>query len=280
MKRRSPPRRAAAMAEKPGLKSIGELFYETRVLAGRRWSLARFAGEALEGRIEPVMLSYIEKGERFPSEDLVRHLAAIRREDPQQLLAVLWRDRILHAIGRELERAFQTEPAVASVEDGALAVRLSRAMAALPDDGSPISYRTWRREFRRDGKRRRRSATEEAALDDRVEETLKRHGLIEVTGDRVRRKARHLQAEGAEERRAVALQFAGLFAKGLIDRVALPSADTGTYLRNHYLNVERSRVAEFHTALDAALRELTERFAATPSRDTEFMNVLTTATPG
>ena len=36
---------------------------------------------------------------------------------------------------------------------------------------------------------------------------------------------------------------------------------------------------EFHAALEAALRELTERFAATPSRDTEFMNVLATATP-
>jgi len=268
------------MAESGKSPSIGELFYETRVLRGRRWSLRRFATEALDGRIEPVMLSYIEKGERFPSEDLVRQLAAFRREDPQPLLALLWRDRILHAITRELERAFQAEPGVAPVEDGALAVRLSRAMAALPDDASPIAYRTWRREFRRDGKRRRRSAAEEAELDDRVEQTLARHGLIEVKGGRVRRKARHLQAEGSEERRAVAHQFAGLFAKGLIDRVALPGVDTGTYLRNHYLNVERTRIAEFHAALDAALRELAERFAATPSRDTEFMNVLTTATPG
>jgi hypothetical protein len=260
-------------------KSIGDVFYETRVLGGRRSSLKHFAGEALEGRIEPVMLSYIEKGERFPSEDLVRHLAALRREDPQQLLAVLWRDRIIHAVGRELDRAFAAEPDVAPVEDGALAVRLSRAMAALPDDGSEIAYRTWRREFRRDGKRRRRSAAAEAELDDRVEQTLARHGLVEIARGRVRRKARHLQAEGTAERRAVARQFAGLFAKGLIDRVALAEADTGTYLRNHYLNVERTRVPEFHVALDAALREVTERFAATPSRETEFMNVLTTATP-
>jgi hypothetical protein len=42
--------------------------------------------------------------------------------------------------------------------------------------------------------------------------------------------------------------------------------------------VERARLGEFHQSLDAALRALTERFAATPSRDTEFMNVLTTAT--
>jgi hypothetical protein len=266
------------MAETGKPRSIGDVFYETRVLQGRRWSLRRFATEALDGRIEPVMLSYIEKGERFPSEDLVRHLAAFRREDPQTLLAVLWRDRVVYAVTREIDRAFQAPPAVGEVEDGALAVRLSRAIAALPDDGSWIPSERWRREFRRDGKRRRRSASEEGTLDRRVEETLARHELVEQRGGKVRRKGRHLQAESVEERRAVARQFVGLFAKGLLDRVALQDADTGTYLRNHYLNVERARVAEFHAALDAALRALTERFAATPSRETEFMNVLTTAT--
>jgi hypothetical protein len=266
------------MAESGTSPSIGDLFYETRVLQGRRWSLRRFAAEALDGRIEPVMLSYIEKGERFPSEDLVRHLAAFRREDPQALLAVLWRDRVLYAVARELDRAFQAAPAVGDVDDGALAVRVNKAMAALPDDGSWVSGEKWRREFRRDGKRRRRTAAEEGALDRRVEETLKRHDLVETRAGKVRRKGRHLQAEGVAERRAVARQFVGLFAKGLIDRVALPDAATGTYLRNHYLNVERARIDEFHAALDAALRSLTERFAATPSRDTEFMNVLTTAT--
>ncbi len=264
------------MAETAKSRTIGEVFYETRVL--RRLSMRRFATEALDGRIEPVMLSYIEKGERFPSEDLVRHLAAFRREDPRALLAMLWRDRILYAITREIDRVFQTAPAVGDVADGALAVRLSRAVAALPDDGSWISAERWRREFRRDGKRRRRTPAEEGALDQRVEETLKRHELVETRAGKVRRKGRHLQAESQEERRAVARQFAGLFAKGLIDRVALPDETTGTYLRNHYLNVERARIEEFHVALDAALRALTERFAATASRDTEFMNVLTTAT--
>jgi hypothetical protein len=266
------------VAETPRLRTIGDLFHETRVLHGRRWPLRRFASEALDGRIEPVMLSYIEKGERFPSEDLVRQLAAFRHEDPQPLLAMLWRDRIRHAIKREVDRAFQAGPSVAPVEDGALAVRLSRAMAALPDDGGWIPYASWRKEFRREGKRRRRAAAAESALDERVEETLSRHALVEVRGARVRRKGRHLQAEGTEERRAVALQYAGLFAKGLMDRVALPDVDTGTFVRNHYLNVERARIAEFHTALDTALRELAQRFAATPSRETEFMNVLATAT--
>ena len=250
------------MADGSQPKTIGDLFYETRVLHGRRWSLRRFATEALDGRIEPVMLSYIEKGERFPSEDLVRQLAAFRREEPQPLLAVLWRDRIRYAIRRELGRAFQIQPSVVEVTDGSLAIRLSRAMAVLPEAGAWIAYERWRKEFRREGKRRRRSAADEAELDTRVEETLRRHGLVEVRGDRVRRKGRHLQAEGTEERRAVAMQYAGLFAKGLIDRVALRDVDTGTYLRNHYLNVERARIPEFHAALDTALREVTERFAA------------------
>jgi len=266
------------MAEPGNARTIGEVFYETRVLQGRRWSLRRFATEALDGRIEPVMLSYIEKGERFPSEDLVRHLAAFRREDPQALLALLWRDRVLYALTREVDRAFQAAPAVGDVEDGALAVRISRAVAALPDDGGWIAADRWRREFRRDGKRRRRSASEESALDARVEDTLKRHELVELRAGKARRKGRHLQAEGVAERRAVARQFAGLFAKGLIDRVALADVPTGTYLRNHYLNIERGRIDEFHAALDAALRALAERFAATQSRDTAFMNVLATAT--
>lgn len=266
------------MADRERTRTIGDVFYETRVLQGRRWSLKRFATEALDGRIEPVMLSYIEKGERFPSEDLVRHLAAFRREDPQAFLALLWRDRVVYAVSREIDRAFQAAPAVGDVEDGALAVRIGRAIAALPDDGDWVPADRWRREFRRDGKRRRRSPAEEATLDQRVEDTLKRHDLVELRGGKVRRKGRHLQAEGLAERRAVARQFVELFAKGLLDRVALPDAPTGTYLRNHYLNVERARLDEFHAALDAALRTLTERFAASPSRDTAFMNVLATAT--
>jgi len=269
-----------AQAEGSRLRTIGEVFYETRVLRGRRWSMRRFAQEALDGRIEPVMLSYIEKGERFPNEDLVRQLAVFRREDPKPLLAMLWRERILYAISRELDRAHQVESEVGGIEDGALAVRLSRAMAALPDDGAWIPYQRWRREFRHEGKRRPRTATEEAALDAGVEKVLRQHRLVEIRGGRVRRKGRHLQAEGPEERRAVARQFSELFAKGLLDRVALPDADTGTYLRNHYANIERTRIREFHETLDAALRTLTERFAATPSRETVFMNVLTTATPG
>ena len=164
------------------------------------------------------------------------------------------------------------------MQDGALAVRTARAIAALPDDGKWISEARWRRELRRDGKRRERSSEEEATLDLQAVEALSKHGLIKIQAGWVRRVGRHLQAEGRAERRAVAQQFAGLFAKGLIERVALPDQDTGTHLRNHYLNIERSRIAEFHAEVDAVLQALAERFAATASRDTEFMNVLATLT--
>lgn len=260
-------------------RTIGDVFYETRVLKGRSYSLRRFADEILGGRVEPVMLSYIEKGERFPNEDLVRVLAAARRDDPQSLLAILWRDRVHYAIARELERAFETEPAVTPTEDGELAVRLSRAMAVLPDDGAWISHRTWRRTFRQAQKKPRRTAAEEKELDSAAEATLLDHDLIEIHAGKVRRKGRHYQAETRNERQAVAHQFSQLFAKGLLDRVALPEEETGTYLRNHYMNIEPDRIPEFHAALEASLRELTEKFAADPSDTTEFMNVLATATP-
>lgn len=271
-----PPDRVSAEDRQ---RTIGDVFYETRVLMGRRYSLRRFADEVLGGRIEPVMLSYIEKGERFPNEDLVRHIAAARREDPKLLLSVLWRDRMSHAILRELDRAFDVEPPPAPTEDGELAVRLSRSMAALPDDGSWMAHRTWKQAFRDGRKRKKRTPTEERELDAAVESTLVDHQLIEISDGKVRRQGRHYQAEKREERQVVAQQFARLFSKGLLDRVALPEADTGTYLRNHYMNIQRARIAEFHEAVDDALRELTERFAVDPSDETEFMNVLTTVTP-
>ncbi len=38
------------------------MFYETRVLTGRDYTLRRFATEVLGGSVEPVMLGCIEKG--------------------------------------------------------------------------------------------------------------------------------------------------------------------------------------------------------------------------
>ena len=92
------------MAGPPARKGIKDVFYETRVLMGRDYTLRRFANEVLGGSVDPVMLGYIEKGKRFPSEALVRRLAAVRKQDPHELLALLWRDRMLYAFGRELRR--------------------------------------------------------------------------------------------------------------------------------------------------------------------------------
>jgi hypothetical protein len=80
------------------------------------------------------------------------------------------------------------------------------------------------------------------------------------------------------ERQALAIEYCVLFLKGLLDRLALPDVDKGTYLRNHYLNIERARLPEFHASLEKALRELAEKFAAKRSEETEFLNVLATAT--
>ena len=61
-------------------KGIKDLFYETRVLSGREYTVTRFAKEVLGGAVDPVMLGYIEKGKRFPNEALVRRLAT----DPER----------------------------------------------------------------------------------------------------------------------------------------------------------------------------------------------------
>jgi hypothetical protein len=140
------------MAENPGLKTIGELFYETpraRPAGAGRWRASRRRSARGTHRA-PVMLSYIvERVSAFRARIWCATWPPVRREDPQTAP----RDSCGASIAsctssraRELDRAFQAEPPPWSrSEDGALAVRLARgAMAALPDDGKPISHRTWR----------------------------------------------------------------------------------------------------------------------------------------
>src|SRR5215475_3416506 len=144
------------MAGRPtGRKSIRDVFYETRVLMGRDYTLRRFATDVLGGSVDPVMLGYIEKGKRFPSEGLVRRLAAIRQQDAHELLALLWRDRMLYAFGKELKRVLHAPRAVAGVDDAELAVLVSQAIAALPDDASWIAAQTWRRAFAKSPRRKK-----------------------------------------------------------------------------------------------------------------------------
>jgi hypothetical protein len=265
----------------PTRKGIKDVFYETRVLMGRDYTLRRFASEVLGNSIDPVMLGYIEKGKRFPNEALVRRLAAVRRQDAHELLVLLWRDRILYAFGKELKRVLHAPRAVAGVEDAELAVLVSQAIAALPDDASWIPVTTWRKAFRstRGGRRSADAQKVSNTLAARVEQSLLERQLVERREGKVRRRGRHYVPQNVEERRALALEFCALFAKGLLDKLALPDVDTGTYLRNHYLNIDPARLPEFQRRLEAALRALAEEFAGEPSRDSRFLNVLITATP-
>jgi hypothetical protein len=269
------------MAGRPAARtSIKDVFYETRVLLGRDYTLRRFATEVLGKSVDPVMLGYIEKGKRFPSEALVRRLAAVRRQDPHELLALLWRDRMIYAFGKELKRVLHAPRAVAGVEDADLAVLVSQAIAALPDDGGWIPVATWRKAFRTVQGRRTADAKVAEPLAKRVEQTLVDRELVEVRTGKARRRGRHFQAKNTDERRALALEFCALFAKGLLDKLLeLPGADTDTYVRNHYLNIDPAQLPEFHRRLEAAVRALAEEFAGDPSSTSRFLNVLITATP-
>ena len=268
------------MTKSKGLlrKGIKEVFYETRVLMGRDYSLRRFAAEVLAGSVEPVMLACIEKGTRFPSEALVRRLAAIRKQDPQELLALLWRDRMIHAFGKELRRVLRAPKGLAGIEDADLAVLVSQAIAALPAEGRWMPVTEWRRLFQALPGRRGKPAAP-TGLVPQVEDILKQRELIEVRGGKVRRRGYHFVAQSSKERQALALEFCALFTKGLLDKLALSEGETGTYLRNHYLHIEADRLAEFHRRLDEVLTKLADEFATDATTRSRFLNILVTATP-
>jgi hypothetical protein len=267
------------MAARPARKGIKDVFYETRVLTGRDYTLRRFATDVLGNSVDPVMLGYIEKGKRFPSEALVRRLASVRQQDAHELLALLWRDRMLYAFGKELKRVLHAPKAIAGLEDADLAVLVSQAIAALPDDAAWIPLASWRKAFRTVQGRRTVEGKVSDVLAKRVEQTMLDRELVEVKGGKVRRLGRHFMPQNTEERRALAMEFCALFAKGLLDKLALPDLDTGTYLRNHFLNIDPARLPEFHKRLEEAVRALAEEFADDPTRDSRFLNVLITATP-
>jgi hypothetical protein len=94
----------------------------------------------------------------------------------------------------------------------------------------------------------------------------------------VRRVARHYVASSPAERRALATEFATIFAKSLLDKIAVPENAESSHVRNHYLHIERGRIPEFYARLEEAVRALAEEFAADESKLTEFLNVLVTAT--
>jgi hypothetical protein len=116
-------------------------------------------------------------------------------------------------------------------------------------------------------------------LVSQVEQALRQRELIDVRAGKVRRRGYHFIAQTTEERRSLALEFCALFTKGLLDKLALSEAETGTYLRNHYLHLDAARLAEFQQRLDEALTKLADEFATDASSRSRFLNVLVTATP-
>jgi hypothetical protein len=262
----------------PQRKGIRDVFYETRVMMGREYTVRRFAIEVLSNSVSPLLLGYIEKGKRMPNEGLVRRLAAVRKQDPQELLALLWRDRMLHAFGRELRRVLRAPLGMDGIENADLAVLVSQAIAALPEDGSWIPVARWRRAFRA-VPRGRKSTPASAALLTQVEAALKERQLVEVRQGKVRRRGHHFTAQTADERRALALEFCALFIKGLLDKLALAHVETGTYLRNHYIYVDPEDLPEIQKRLDAAAAQIASEFARGPSPQRRFLNMLITSTP-
>lgn len=263
----------------PLRKGIKDVFYETRVLLGRDYSVRRFATEVLGGAVEPVTLGAIEKGTRFPNEALVRRLAAIRKQDPHELLVLLWRDRLIYAFGKELRRVLRAPKGVAGIADADLAVLVSHAIAALPDEGTWMPVAEWRRRAHTSARGRGKAAALPKTLLPQVEQILAARRLIEVRAGKVRRRGYHFIAQSTEERQALALEFCALFAKGMLDKLALGESETGTYLRNHYLHIDASRLAEFQQRLDQTLTKLADEFATDASARTRFLNVLMTSTP-
>jgi hypothetical protein len=262
----------------PVPKGIKDTFYETRLRMGRGYSVRRFADEVLGGTVEPITLNCIEKGTRFPTEALVRRLAVVRKEDPHVLLALLWRDRMLYAFRRELRRVLQAPRGLSGIEDADLAVLVSHAIAALPPDDHWMSLAAWRKSVRavppRPGQTTAASRTQLA----RVEKMLRERKLVEVRAGRVRSARSHFVAESADERWSLSIEFFALFTKGLLDKLALPEVQTGTYLRNHYLHLEPERLAEFQKELDASVTALVNKFAADAIPRNLFLNVLITST--
>jgi hypothetical protein len=113
----------------------------------------------------------------------------------------------------------------------------------------------------------------------RVVALVRERKLVEVRGDRVRRVARHYVAASGDERRALAMEFAAIFTKSLLDKLSLPERAPATHVRNHYLHIAKDRIPEFYKRLEKAARKLAEEFASDSGSATEFLNVLITATP-
>ena len=259
------------------LKRLKDVFYETRVLMGRGYTLQRFASEVLEKAVDPVMLSYIEKGKRFPNEALVYKLAQLREQDPNELLVLLWQDRILYAFSREFRKIIKIDKKEKDegIVEAEIALLVSRAVAALPDDGSWIPLKGWQHAlenvFQEIGRKR------PPTLLKTVMDILQQQGLVENKKDKVRRLAHHYVPAHPEERRSLAMEFCGIFTKGILEKLVRQGNDT--YVRNHYLHIPKDKIGDFYHRLDRDVRRIAQEFATEQPGQKKFVNVLMTSTP-
>ena len=194
---------------------------------------------------------------------------------------------MIYAFARELRRVIvpgdRAETATddqdadaGAIGEAAFAMTVSRAIASLPDDGSWVTVQIW--------KRRVRQVLSSLSDDDVPQFTsdmihlLQAQGLVEMQDKKVRRIGRHYVPKSPEQRRSLAMEFFGIFTKGLLDKIVLE--EQGTYLRNHYLQIPEGRVREFQQRLDEAVRNIVEEYAAEAEDDptAKFLNVLMTST--
>jgi hypothetical protein len=101
---------------------------------------------------------------------------------------------------------------------------------------------------------------------------------VEVRAGKIRGARSHFVAESVDERWSLSIEFCALFVKGLLDKLALPEVESGTYLRNHYLYIKPDQLADFQKQLDASVTGLVKKFATDASPLHPFLNVLITST--
>ena len=135
------------------------------------------------------------------------------------------------------------------IDDADLAVLVSHAIAALPPDDHWMPVAAWRKSVRAVPQRPGQTGAASRAQLVRVEEMLRKRKLVEVRAGRIRSARAHYVARSTDERWSLSVEFCALFVKGLLDKLALPDAHTGTYLRNHYLHVTPQQLAEFQKEL-------------------------------
>ena len=234
----------------------------------------------LGGSVSPLLLGYIEKGKRMPSEALVRRLAAVRKQDPQELLALSGATACCCAFGRELRRVLRAPQGIGGIDDAELAVLVSQAIAALPDDGSWIPVARWRTAFRATS---RRPARRWHARRRPWSPTSRRRSSSASSSRCAAARCAAAATISSPRARSSAGRWRSSSAPCSSRRCSTssrsPRSNTGTYLRNHYLYVDPEELPEIQRRLDEAVVKIADEFARGPAPQRKFLNMLITSTP-